>query len=91
MVLQHAGEEKEKKVTLCVFFLVTPWLQLLDSSTNFVCDVLQLFFQQRDVVFEGVPLLLQVLQVRLETRTLAFHSLESLVQRPDLRGSKQKQ
>lgn len=64
-------------------------MQSLDSPTYFVGDVLQLFFQQRDVVLERVPLLLQVLQVRLETRTLAIHSLDSLIQRADLQGGEQ--
>lgn len=95
MVLQHGGKCKKhkgrKKVVffVCVSFLGTPWLRLLNSSTYFVGDVLQLFFQQRHIVLEGVPLLLQVLQVRLETRTLAIDSLQGFIQRPDLQHGEQ--
>lgn len=47
----------------------------------FIVDILQLFFQHCHVVSQGIPLLLQLTQVCLETNALVVHKLKSFVQR----------
>lgn len=46
----------------------------------FIVDILQLFFQHCHVVSQGIPLLLQLTQVCLETNALMVHKLKSFVQ-----------